>query len=1438
MRYPYLKYVQRTAGIASVILCLLPKVYAQTIIPNTATVPGAGTKTVNPLPAGYGSGITVNYVRAWEAEKPYTNDTFLNGPTRTVQEVKQSTQYFDGLGRPLQTVAKGVSPNGFDMVSPVVYDAFGRELFKYLPFVSTGSNGNFKTDPFTEQNNFMKGMYNPTNDVTNGEKYFYGQTDYEASPLNRVTKAYAPGNNWVGDGVGTGMQYLVNDALDSVRIWSISLTGGAVPTSAAAYGAGLLYETVSTDEQGNKVVEYKDKEGHVILKKIQLWASPAKGHSGWLCTYYVYDDLGNLRYVIQPKGTDWLKANSWVFDNSVWASSQIAKELCFSYEYDSRNRMIIKRVAGAGEVWIVYDARDRMVMTQDSALRVQGKWLYTDYDSLNRPILSGLWTDANNRSFHQNLAGASVTYPTPSTGYTVLTQSYYDDYTWVSGSGSGLSSTAITTYNGNTSYFYTADNTTFPYPQAQTATNLTRGMPTGTKVNVVGSSTYLYAVSFYDDRARAIETQRTNNSGAKDTAIMQYSFSGQVVRTLLCHGKGGTNPQNYKVLNKMSYDAAGRVIQVNKKIGNSPEVIVTKNQYDELGQLKKKDIGQVRNSSSQNTYTTNPIDSLRFIYNVRGWLRGINKDYARGENSAVNWFGMELCYDFGFNATQLNGNIAGMRWRSGGDGEQRSYGYSYDAINRIVKADFTQYTSSAWGTSAGIDYSLRGMSYDQNGNILTMSQMGVKINASQLIDSLVYSYNTNSNKLNYVTDKVNDANSLLGDFKEINNNTTQDYYYDGNGNLKQDNNKNISSITYNYLNLSNVVTVTGKGTITYTYDAAGNKLKKVVTDNSVTPVRTTTTDYLGLFTYQNDTLQFVATEEGRARPAKRIGQSDTMYYDYFEKDHLGNVRVTLTDELQSDYYPNLTFEGTSGTTEVTNQDAVWDDRNGNTINVISSRTARPGSFGTSTTNGSYAMLVKKSTGAVGATKLLKVMSGDVLNVSVDYYYTTASANNTGANGLNTFVSSLINILTNSETATGIVKGNAGVVQSYQSGDGNVTSFFSPENGTGGTAPKAYLHVLLFDERFVFDNTNSYVQQVGGSGYTVGTKGTITLAQKAVKKNGYAYIYFSNETDELVYFDNFMLTHVRGPLLEDNAYGVWGGVLSAISSQSIGKMDNKYQYNGKEKQEKEWADGSGIEWYDYGARMYDAQVGRWGVIDPLVEDGQEATSPYTYVDNNPISRIDPDGRKWEDKDGKNENKKEADGIRDGLNKVNDKLASKNAKLQVKLAKAEAQNKANRVQKLNDKITNNNQRIGVNKETINTLNSLENDQSKTFRFGNDVTETEKDVNGEPVTIQVTTFARDANGTYVINNSGHLENKAHEITHAGQILNGLVDVKAGTTTPTPAAGVTFADLEHGAYKASYGVTGDKKIGFGSVVSKICGLDDPNFNKTVDEGLKLKKL
>ncbi len=204
------------------------------------------------------------------------------------------------------------------------------------------------------------------------------------------------------------------------------------------------------------------------------------------------------------------------------------------------------------------------------------------------------------------------------------------------------------------------------------------------------------------------------------------------------------------------------------------------------------------------------------------------------------------------------------------------------------------------------------------------------ISSSQL-DNMRYTYITGSNKLKSVTDFNNDPLTKLGDFKTSvthPQNTAKsallpaspqgsfdvitDYSYDVNGNLNLDNNKAISSITYNHLNLPSVITVTGKGTITYTYDAAGNKLKKVTVDNTVSPAKATTTLYIGGAVYQNDTLQFIGHEEGRMR----FRPSDnTFQFDYMLKDHLGNTRMMLTEEQQSDAYPAATMEPATITNE-------------------------------------------------------------------------------------------------------------------------------------------------------------------------------------------------------------------------------------------------------------------------------------------------------------------------------------------------------------------------------------------------------------------------------------------------------------------------------------------------------------------------------------------
>ena len=149
---------------------------------------------------------SVNYVRVWDASSPQTDPNAMM--TKPLRDVKQSTQYIDGLGRPVETVImKGSSvtdpsnpagsANAVDMMMANVYDSYSREQIKYLPSPANNTGGNtsiadgkFKINPFAQQATFATGQYT-------GETYFYGKTNFEPSPLNRPTESYAPGNSWV-----------------------------------------------------------------------------------------------------------------------------------------------------------------------------------------------------------------------------------------------------------------------------------------------------------------------------------------------------------------------------------------------------------------------------------------------------------------------------------------------------------------------------------------------------------------------------------------------------------------------------------------------------------------------------------------------------------------------------------------------------------------------------------------------------------------------------------------------------------------------------------------------------------------------------------------------------------------------------------------------------------------------------------------------------------------------------------------------------------------------------------------------------------------------------------------------------------------------------------------------------------------------------------------
>ncbi|WP_346319531.1 DUF6443 domain-containing protein [Chitinophaga sp. YIM B06452] len=1257
--------------------------------PNTSSRPSATAATV---PAAY-TNPTINYIRTWEPAMPTTDPAVVTATARTVKEVKQATQYFDGLGRPIQQVSKGMSggvtveaTGGKDLVNMQIYDAYGREQLKYLPYVpQTGntSDGLFKTAPFAGQAAFYQNA--TLNPGAQGESIYYKRTAFEASPLNRVLSTYAPGNSWALEGGNkpVSLQYLVNAVNDSVHIWDMP-TSVTIPTSAAGrvYGAGQLYKNITQDEAGNQVVEYKDKEERVILKKVQLAVTPGTAHVGWLCTYYVYDDLNNLRCVIPPRAVELINS-SWVI------STSIADELCFRYQYDGRRRMIEKRVPGAGPVQMVYDVRDRLVFTQDSVQRAKSptkEWLVTFYDALNRPVMTALYPSNSTRDQLQTAmntatTGTTLTYtapgvadlvvgnrqtgltsykatgsvtfqpgfesetaaefvaeidpalqglttqltvsnPLPSiTGYQPLTYTFYDNYTYT-GSHS-LQSADLSKPQAGTN----------PYAESVTAAStMTKGLTTGSRIKVLGTSDqWLTTTMFYDNKGRVIQAISDNTGGGKDIVTSLYDFNGKVLSSYVRHTnpRSGATPQT-TVLTMNTYDAAGRLRSIKKQLNDNTalERTVATMDYDELGQLKEKKLG-VTSASTQ-------LEKLAYEYNVRGWLKGINKTYVSTAGSTTNWFGQELSYDYGFTTNQYNGNIGGAKWKSGGDGIARAMGFGYDKANRLTATDFNQQNTgtTTWQKNL-VDFSVNNLAYDANGNILSMTQRGLKAGAPATVDQLSYAYYANSNRLRYVRDNVNDVSSTLGDFKEptANNTSNQsapttdfDYSYDVNGNMMADKNKEITGIVYNHLNLPQTITITGKGTIAYQYDAAGNKLKKTVTDNTITPSKVTTTDYMsGGLVYENDTLQLLSHEEGRIRTVFQSGQPLQYRYDYFVKDHLGNIRVVLTEQTDFSMYM-ASMEPESAAKE----NALFS-------NIDATRTEKPAGYpedatpqATTETTIQPNSFVAKLNGnnpdkKIGPSLVLKVMAGDTIQIGAKAFYKSGPAEQNNNAVPQDMLGALISAFGNGQNTTEPGHGAANTAVNNTPFNNDFNNAYQrlkekDKDAANPQRPRAYLNFVLFDEQFNLVEDNSGVKQVQA---TPDELQTLAQDKMVMEKSGFLYVYTSNESPQDVFFDNVTVLSLPGPMLEETHYYPFGLTMRGISTDATySKLRNKYRYNGKELQDGEFGNGSGLEWYDYGARFYDLQIGRWQTHDPKLQYG----SPYLSMGNNPINGVDSDG-KW-------------------------------------------------------------------------------------------------------------------------------------------------------------------------------------------------------------------
>jgi RHS repeat-associated protein len=1260
------------------------------------------------------------------------------------------TTYLSDLGRPMEEVQVKGSALQSDVIVPVVYDDLDRGYKQYLAVATPGSG--LYTNVLDASGEYTGSVQNFYSDKP------YAVTKYELSPLSRPVEQGKVGQVWQpGQTSGTTKIAYGANAAGLIRQWTISASG--LPQSTATWGAATLMVKTTTDgiSDSRQMVteEYTSGDGLKILSRTKVDATT------WSDTYYVYDSYRQLRFVLTPLLLKDLKAAG----NYTVSQSQTDR-LVYQYVYDNVGRVINQRSPGSDWVYQVYDALGRLTLSQDGNQRLLNKWIFYRYDGLDRVTVKGLYspTKVYTRDEIQALVRGVITESTSEIrmGGDIVS-SAYDGYKEYRASNSidlkpgfSFAATATSTFRASVSSEGAPTLTNFPtsdtedlvytYYDAYTGNAFfsstdfqfvtesgwqtsggepfvkqdnVRGQVTGVSVKVLGGTQWLSKVIYYNKNQQPLQVLSSNHTGGVSRYSTLSDFSGKMLESKL-------SQLSQTIGKRYQYDHAGRLLKVYNKLNSQPEILLSAQEYNEIGQVTDKKL------YSTDLSTPAYLQSVDYGYSIQGRLTKVNS--ASGSDAGeVDYFGMELGYE-GDNSsstsavTRKDGMISNMRWRNDLSTRQRLYTFDYDAMNRMSIANYKAGAAAAW-TSQPDYFSEKNISYDYNGNLTSLQRMQkVESQASsQTIDNLMYAYgSTSGNQLMGVLE--NSTASMKNNGFKDGNVGSDDYAYDANGNLTLDKNKGITSITYTILNLPNRVTFSDASYVQYTYSSEGVKLSQLY--HKASDGSEVKTDYVGDQVLVNDAPVVIFHDEGRllppsfvnlivnkeangtsgysanldvtlssvsqgtetyvkavsnqatgtpgvslgsytVKPGERYSFKILGYRETAQNAHLyvtgsgGDIVWTgslLPQGLANETWSTNEFVVPAGITQVTigvkwsnpvvnaalyiNRAALykidWEyqyfiaDQVGSPRVVLSTSPStnnyvatfetenQTGSGGESnyfmninttrltvhtsnvTPGGNEVIMLDKNF-PIGPVRSLKVYPGDKIDASVSAYY-AAMTGLTKMSGT-VMAASLYTALAGIPQIPGV---DGAIGTAYSNSASSQAGFsLSPDNGS--TRPSAFLNYILFDENYVALEAKSVPV-----GSTAGASPTISFSSAfgsavSIKQLGYMMVYLSydNNSTSPVYFDELKITQEESPMVQVNDYYPFG--LVSYSWIRDGEYENRFLYQGKE------LDGQ-TGWHDFGARQYDASVGRWFAGDPA----NEFSSPYVGIGNNPVNFTDPTG----------------------------------------------------------------------------------------------------------------------------------------------------------------------------------------------------------------------
>ena len=771
-------------------------------------------------------------------------------------QVKSYT-YYDGLGRPYETVKRGYTPTGKDLVQSNELDASGRVHKAVLPVSRPGSGGETGS---TEAETLSSSQHGDSR----------GYTEYTYDALDRPLSVYGPGEAWHTSGHKQTYTYLTNkpgDALLDARLYESDL-GGNLKKS-GSYASGELYVTKQEDEEGRTRYEFRDKGGRTVLEREVT-------DEGNFDTYYVYNEWGLPSHVLPPGASA-----SMGSDGSYGAENAALANYGYTYTYDGYLRLESYRAPGCETEYYVYDKGDRLALSQDGVQRSKGEWSYYAYDASGRKAEEGTLSSPTPLASLRTLFGGAYVKATPSvssSGYTLsfpqgFSQSgkevrqsyYYDDYGYLSRTGKeGLPA----------------------------GTQRSKGRLTGRRVLADGAGTYLTTVYHYDAKGRVSKSISETLQGGTETEDMEYTFRGKPKERTLTHSADGVASQTRKYV--YTYDGSERLKSVSLSLDGGAAVTHAEAEYDEYGRTEKK------------RYHGTAELETDYTYNLRGW---------QTEQESAQ-FTQRLYYE----DTQgglYDGNIRKSEWATGGS-PVRSYTYTYDERGFLTESSYSEGTGSnagryterqsydrmgniqtqeRYGSRGGGSYGLiDDVTFSYDGNRLLKAEDA----APAVTDAGVMDFEDGADA---PTEYTYDTNGRLTSDKNTGI-TGITYTPEGYPLVISYGNGNSTEYVY---------TADGRK-LRATYRTAAENVSEPLSSVSQSTAKAlveTVRDYAGDAVYENGELVRVLTPEGYV---EKSGNGYAHYY--YIRDYQGNVRVvadaTGAVKEENGYYPFGMLHGGDG----------------------------------------------------------------------------------------------------------------------------------------------------------------------------------------------------------------------------------------------------------------------------------------------------------------------------------------------------------------------------------------------------------------------------------------------------------------------------------------------------------------------------------------------